>query len=119
MMMHAIGFVLAALGLLAVPGPSPVHARLAWLRRERLDNRGNSLPVDGSRRGIRVWLKARRGQRANASELAAAIAAIADEHAAGASAAKAFSSAGQVAVSYRGPLLHAARLASDGDDVSP
>jgi len=117
-MIHSIGFALAAVGLLALPRPSTAYTRLAWLRRERLDNPG-SLPADGARRTIRVWFQARRGQRANASELAAAIAAIADEYAAGASTANAFSSAGQVAVRYRGPLLHAAQLASGGDDVSP
>jgi tight adherence protein B len=119
MMIDSIGFALAAVGLLALPRPSPVYSRLAWLSRERLDHSGNSLPAEGTRRTIRVWREARRRQRANVTELATAIAAIADEYAAGASTTKAFTSAGQVAVHYRGPLLHAARLASGGGDVSP
>jgi len=118
-MIHSIAFTLAAVGLLTLPRPSTVHTRLAWLQRERFDTGGSSPLADGTRRTIRVWLETRRGQRANGSELAAAIAAIADEYAAGASTVKAFTSAGQVAVRYRGPLLHAARLASGGDDLSP
>jgi tight adherence protein B len=115
---HSIGFGLAAAGLLALAQPSLVQSRLAWLGRERLSRGATSASIERSRPSLRRWLDCGPRKHADEAELAVVVAAIADEYAAGATSATAFSAAARTAARYRDALMHAARLASAGEEVS-
>jgi tight adherence protein B len=122
------GLTLALLGvaLLLTPGPTVAARRLAWLAasRNQLAPSAPGGPAASARSG---WLPAgwarlvraeRDGDRCRA-ELAAIVAVLRDEYAAGATIAAAFSAAAALPGRFRPAMGRSAALARDGREVAP
>jgi tight adherence protein B len=119
--MNAVmSFAFAALGLLLLPHPCMARTRLDWIVENRVVGRAPATPVPGSHWSTTLnrIVAARRRTARRQAELPAIVATLADEYAAGATVAAAFTAAAGASYEYRMPLAAAARSASAGDDVS-
>ncbi len=117
--MPALSLTLLAVALVVLPRPAPAPRRLAWLATARWGMPAQVKRPRTLRTGRVRLLRAERNRERDRAELAAAVAALRDEYAAGATIAAAFMAAAALPGRCQAALGRAAVLARQGAEVTP